>query len=250
MNTNEESLLINSNNNENSFNNNSNDFNNEILINNKFNNLKNFNNDTLNNYSNSNQKLKSSVEEFKLFNLNSSTDDFNPNDLNNFNKNLINPKELKVGTNKKKVQFNIKDPPDTRDHDDDTNNNNKNEKIEKYILLANKYSIEPYNLSKDLANTKCDITYAQLLDISPKARSDLIKNLKLEKLKISSTMNIDDNFVYNYEYDEIKHNNNFKEDDLGIVLDSVDNVENKLLIDSSSNLNLISVNYFNSLPGD
>ncbi|KAL6590712.1 L domain-like protein [Neocallimastix sp. 'constans'] len=34
-------------------------------------------------------------------------------------------------------------------------------------------------------------------------------------------MNIDDNFVYNYEYDEIKNNNNFKEDDLGIVLASV-----------------------------
>ena len=92
------------------FNNNSNDFNNKILIKNKFNNLKNFNNDTINIYSNSNQKLN---------NLNSSTDDFNSNDLNNFNKNLINPKELKVETNKKKVQFNIKDPPDTRDHDDD-----------------------------------------------------------------------------------------------------------------------------------
>jgi len=55
---------------------------------------------------------------------------------------------------------------------DDINNNNKNEKIEKHILLANKYTIEPYNLYKDLANTKCDITYAQLLDISPKARSE------------------------------------------------------------------------------
>jgi len=79
-------------------------------------------------------------------------------------------------------------------------------------------------LSKDLANTKCNITYTQLLDISPKTRSELIKNLKLEKLKISSIMNIDDNFVYNYEYNEIKNNNNFKEDDLGIVLASVDNV--------------------------
>ena len=174
------SLLINSNNNENFFNNNSNDFNNKILIDNKFNNLNNFNNDTLNNYSNSNQKLN---------NLNSYTDDFNPNDLNNFNKNLINPKKLKVGTNKKNVQFNIKDPPDTCDHDDDTNNNNKSKKIEKHILLTNKYTIESYNLSKDLANTKRDITYAQLLDISPKARADLIKNLKLEKLKISSTEN-------------------------------------------------------------
>ena len=79
-------------------------------------------------------------------------------------------------------------------------------------------------MSKDLANTKCNITYTQLLDISPKTRSELIKNLKLEKLKISSIMNIDDNFVYNYEYNEIKNNNNFKEDDLGIVLASVDNV--------------------------
>ena len=234
MNTNEEGLLINSNNNENSFNNNSSYFNNKI-INNKFNNLKN-----IINYSNSNQKLN---------NLNSSTDDFNPNDLNNFNKNLINPKELKVRTNKKKVRFNIKDPPDSRDHDDDTNNNNNNEKIEKHILLANKYFIEPYNLSKDLANTKCDITYAQLLDISPEARSELIKNLKLEKLKISNTMNIDENFIYNSEYNEIKNNNNFKEDDLGIVLASVDNIKNKLLVDSGSNLNLISVDYFNSLPG-
>jgi len=58
----------------------------------------------------------------------------------------------------------------------------------------------------------------------------------------------DENFVFNYESNEVK-NNNFKEDDLGIVLASVDNVENKLLIDSGSNLNLISVNNFNSLPG-
>jgi len=57
-----------------------------------------------------------------------------------------------------------------------------------------------------------------------------------------------ENFVFNYESNEVK-NNNFKEDDLGIVLASVDNVENKLLIDSGSNLNLISVNNFNSLPG-
>ena len=105
-------------------------------------------------------------------------------------------------------------------------------------------------MSKDLTSAKCNISYVQLLDICLKLRSELSKILKIEKLKISSTMNIDDNFVYNYEYDEIKHNNNFKEDDLGIVLDSVDNVENKLLIDSSSNLNLNSVNYFNSLPGD
>jgi len=57
-----------------------------------------------------------------------------------------------------------------------------------------------------------------------------------------------ENFVYTYEYNEIKSNNNFKEDDLGIVLAFVDNLENKLFIDSGSNLNLISLNYFNSLP--
>ncbi|KAL6596725.1 hypothetical protein U3516DRAFT_764991 [Neocallimastix sp. 'constans'] len=51
---------------------------------------------------------------------------------------------------------------------------------------------------KDLLNSKCNITYGQLLDCSPRIRSDLIKNLKLEKNKnISALNNFNNNILVN-----------------------------------------------------
>ncbi|KAG4108364.1 hypothetical protein H8356DRAFT_1349492 [Neocallimastix lanati (nom. inval.)] len=85
--------------------------------------------------------------------------------------------------------------------------------IEKHIILTNKNSIEPYNLANDLVNSKCNISFCSDISICPKLRTE--KN---------------ENFIYKNESNEVK-NNSFKEDDLG------------------SNLNLISVNYFNYLPG-
>jgi len=209
---------------------NSNKINNNPL-NNKFNEIN--NNSLNNNFDNSNSNMN-----------------INSNNLNNLDENnSTKVKDLKLRTNKKKVQFKVKDPPETHDPDIDNMDISINEKPEKHTILSRKTNTEPYNLANDLANLKCNITFAQLLDHCSKIRSDLIKDLKLEKLKVSTTMNFDKDFIYNYEATGTI-NNVFNEDDLSIVLASVDNVENKLLIDSGSNLNLISSNYFNSLPGE
>ena len=48
--------------------------------------------------------------------------------------------------------------------------------------------------------------------------------------------------------DKIK-NAKFHSDDFGIINASVDDTEGRLLIDSGSNLNLVSTSYIDSLPG-
>jgi len=208
-------------------------------------NINNVNSNKINNSSLNNNSINS--------NNNSASTLNNSNNPNNSDSNIINKiKNLRSGTNKKTVQFNVKDPPDPRDINNDNmdiSDNENNEKPEKRTILANKSNIEPYNLANDLANCKCNISFAQILDICPKLRTELSKDLKLEKLKISNSINFNNNFIYNYESTDI-NNSKFKDDDLGMVFASVDNVENKLLVDSGSNLNLISSNYFNKLPGE
>ena len=50
-------------------------------------------------------------------------------------------------------------------------------KRENHTNLAKLTNLEPYEIIKDLANTKCNITFGQILDICPKFRSKLTKNL-------------------------------------------------------------------------
>ena len=212
------------------------DIKNNVLNNNKRNNLNNNNN---NFYANSNINSNN-------FNSNLIS---NFNNSNNLNQNLLpNNINFNSGTIEKKVRFNVKDPPESRDLD--ITESPSNEKSEKHTILANLTNLKPYNLAEDLANTKCDISFVQLLDMCPKLRSKLNKYLKLEKLKISSSLNVEDNFINLYNSDESNNNSKFKEDDLGMVIASVDNSECNLLIDSGSNLNLISRTFFDSLPGE
>jgi len=51
-----------------------------------------------------------------------------------------------------------------------------NTKPERHINLATLTNMEPYEIIEDLANTKCNITFGQILDICPKLRSELTKN--------------------------------------------------------------------------
>ena len=126
-----------------------------------------------------------------------------------------------------------------------------NTKPERHINLAKLTNMEPYEIIKDLANTKCNITFGQILDICPKLRSELTKNLKLEKIKFVSSLDAMKPFIINEEENNQNkiENTKFHSDDLGIVNASVDDTKGRLLIDSGSNLNLVSTSYINSLPG-
>lgn len=68
----------------------------------------------------------------------------------------------------------------------------------------------------------------------------------MEKLKISNSIDFY-NFILHYDISNY-NNHKFKEDDLGIVMVSIDNLENKLLVVTGSNTNFIFSDYSNKLP--
>ena len=164
---------------------------------------------------------------------NKNRNNFKNSNINNLQGTVINKK---VDIEETKLKFNEQEG---------------NTKPERHINLAKLTNMEPYEIIKDLANTKCNITFGQILDICPKLRSELTKNLKLEKIKFVSSLDAMKSFIIKEEennQDMIK-NTKFHSDDLGIVNASVDDTEGRLLIDSGSNLNLVSTIYINSLPG-
>jgi len=119
-----------------------------------------------------------------------------------------------------------------------------NTRVEKHINMVQKLNIKPYNLIEDIANTKCNINMGQLLDLVPKARSDLTKSLRADKVKLVSSIDFSEEANKTPNKDGI-----IKDEDIGLVSCKVDNTSGRLLIDSGSNLNLVSTSYLNSLPG-
>eukprot|EP00833_Pecoramyces_ruminatium_P017519 jgi/Orpsp1_1/1191551/evm.model.d7180000086902.1 len=132
----------------------------------------------------------------------------------------------------------------------DHHTNNTSDGGEKHINLASNTRMKPYNIEEDIANTPCNITFGQVLDICPKLRRELTKSLRLKNVKYLSALSLeDDSLIYNYE--SVKEiNKNFKNDDLGMVFASIDDQQGKLLIDSGSNLNLVTTKYLEQLPGE
>ncbi|ORX53741.1 hypothetical protein BCR36DRAFT_283782 [Piromyces finnis] len=222
---------------------NNNNSNSKNLFSNNLNN-DNVNNNNVNEINVNDNNVYNNVTNNEIINKNSNIS--NTNNSINTNSNIDNSKLVQNINNK--VRF--KDPPVSPDHNNKSDVHMTSPKIRKdrHTILVNKNNIEPYNIEKDLANTKCNISFAQILDICPKLRSELTKNLKLEKLKFVNSMYFNDDFNF-YNNNITAHNAKFKNDDLGIVLASVDNIKNKLLIDSGSNLNLVTTKYFNKLPG-
>ena len=112
---------------------------------------------------------------------------------------------------------------------------------------------EEYNVIKDLNKAKCDITFGQLLNASPKIRSQVSQGLRLEKNKTKITGAIDNIIatsimVNNIDHTYVSKNNEITEDDIAMVDASVDGVPGKLLIDSCSNLSIITKKYLDKLP--
>ena len=130
-------------------------------------------------------------------------------------------------------------------------NNENTQLVKRNIKMMN--NKEPYNIMDDLNNLKSSITIGQLLNACPKIRSQLTQGLKLEKSKIIGTV---DNviartlLVNNYDHSYISKSNEVAEEDLAMVDASVDGVLGKLLIDSCSNLSIVTKQYFDKLPGE
>ena len=117
-------------------------------------------------------------------------------------------------------------------------------KINKHINMVQNSNIEPYNIVEDIATTKCNINMGQLLDLAPKARNDLAKSLRPDKVKLVSSIDFSE-----YAKDPPAEERVIKEEDIGLVGCHVDNTSGRLLVDSGSNLNLVSSSFLDKLPG-
>jgi len=112
---------------------------------------------------------------------------------------------------------------------------------------------EEYNVLEDLNNAKCNITFGQLMDVAPKVRSQVSHGLKLVKNSTKITGTLDNviattTLVNNIEHSYVSKRKNIDEDDIAMVDASVDGVPGKLLIDTCSNLSIMTKQFYNKLP--
>ena len=94
------------------------------------------------------------------------------------------------------------------------------------------------------------ITLGQLLDISPKVRNELSKLLKLNKTNIISALsNLEPSItlINNIDHNYISTSKNVDEDVLAMVLATVGNSRERLLLDTCSNLNVVTEEFLSSL---
>ena len=114
---------------------------------------------------------------------------------------------------------------------------------------------EEYDVLQDLNETKCNISFGQLLNVSPKVRSQVSQGLKLEKpeKKIIGALNntiAAATLVNNIDHSYISKSKETSEEDIAMVDVTVDEIPGKALIDSCSNLNVITKKFYEKLPGN
>jgi len=118
---------------------------------------------------------------------------------------------------------------------------------------------QEYNILNDLNSTKCNITFGQLLDAAPKLRSQVSHGIKLEKPSIKNQnqiMGVLDNvaadtiLVNNIDHTYKSKSKEINEDDIAMVDVSVEGIKGKALIDSCSNLSIITKQFLNKLPSN
>ena len=112
---------------------------------------------------------------------------------------------------------------------------------------------KPYDIIEDLNTIKCNITLAQLLDISPKVKAKVMQGLKFKKdqTKISGAIDnccattiLVDNIDHTYKSKNLEPN----KDDIAMVDVEVDGIKGKALMNSCSNLNIITQQFLDKLP--
>jgi len=108
-----------------------------------------------------------------------------------------------------------------------------------------------YSIVNELSQYKCEITLGQLLNESPKLRSELIKSLRYNKLNIIGTTEYyqpEVEYVNNIHHSYVSKAKEIDEKAIAAVTASVDGIEGRLLTDTCSNINLVTIKYLNSLP--
>lgn len=126
-------------------------------------------------------------------------------------------------------------------------------KISKKVQMLN--DGEEYDILKDLNQMKCNISVAQLANVAPKVRSQLSHGLRLEKnqTKISGAVeNVCTTtvIVNNIDHSYVSKSREPQEDDIAMVDIKVDGIKGKALIDSCSNLSIITKQFLDKLPNE
>ncbi|KAG4083642.1 hypothetical protein H8356DRAFT_1089387 [Neocallimastix lanati (nom. inval.)] len=119
---------------------------------------------------------------------------------------------------------------------------------EKHIKLIENEEI--YNLKEELNQLRSNITLGQLLDASPKLRSELVKMLRYEKPKVISAITKDEptiTIVNNIDHTYKSKTRQVEDEDLAMVKATIGNKDAKLLIDTCSNLNAITKSFLDTL---
>jgi len=178
------------------------------------------------------------------------------NDINNNNTININNNETIIDNNHVTNNKNILNKLINTDGINNNNNNDNNNsmkipRVNRIIKMLSNY--KEYDVWDDLSNTKCNITFGQLWNAAPKIRSQVSQGLKLVKAttnvvgainNVVATTTLVNNVDHNYK----SKSTEITEEDIAMVDASVDGVSGKLLIDTCSNLNIMSQKYYNSLP--
>ena len=129
-------------------------------------------------------------------------------------------------------------------------NNKRTTKIpaERHIKLTT--NSEKFDIKNELNTTLCNITLGQLLDLSPKIRSELSKLLKIEKNNIiSATNNLNPSItiVNNIAHDYDSKAKEVTEDELAMVRAKVEDKVARLLVDTCNNINVITREFLEKL---
>ena len=107
-------------------------------------------------------------------------------------------------------------------------------------------NIDKYDICEDLRNTKANVTFAQVLDMSNQVRNDLANNLKKEKVSTSIVMGMVQQDVLPPEVEVVNNpyhdywSKAVDEHDIAAVQATINGYEAFLLVDACSNANIVS----------
>jgi len=179
-------------------------------------------------------------------------DDFEEENLNTSTLNTNNQENI---TNHNSTKNNTSNSTLTKLISDRTKSNkpkeNKTSRTPRKIqMLADG---EEYDVIKDLNQMKCNITVAQLANAAPKIRTQINQGLKLEKNESKISGAVDNLTAATVMVNNITHTYKSKshephEDDIAMVDITVEGVKGKALIDSCSNLSIITKQFLDRLP--
>ena len=137
--------------------------------------------------------------------------------------------------------------------DKDTQKENKSSRVSRKIKMQS--GEEEYDILKDLNSAHCNITFGQLLDAAPKLRYKVSQGIKLDRDQSNISGVLDNVSATTVVVNNIDHTYKSKgnepcEEDIAMVDVTVEGVSGKALIDSCSNLSIITQQFLDKLPSE